>query len=265
MNKEITAHSYHQEQRIERILNILYGVDFSSVAKLAEQFHVSEMTIRRDLDRLERDGFIRRTHGGAVLLQRAKYNIDYRIRHQCHSAEKDAIGRLAAGLVRDGQNIFLDAGTTVLAIVKHLHSLKGLKAVTSSLTVQMELLNMPGVEIILVGGKVMALTMSLAGPLARDAIARMRFDWAFLGAAGIDIHAGLTADAVEEISIQQAAVESARQVAVLADHTKFEHNALSVFMPFDKIHYLITDQLSEELRVHFAANHPHLKLLNPSR
>ena len=249
-------------RRAELILDVLSTRGFSSVAALAGEMNVSEMTVRRDLAKLEADGLLRRTHGGALAQEKTQIELDYLVRQKRLGAEKDAIGRLAAGLVADGQSIFLDAGTTVLAVARHLQNFKNLTVVTTSLPVQSALLSAPSVDVILTGGKVLTPTMSLVGPIAQDAISRMRFDWTFLGAGGIDINRGLTHSTLEEIPIKQAAASGAK-TAALADHNKFNYNALALFMPIDEINVIITDQASQSLQTQAANTAAQTKLLWP--
>jgi DeoR/GlpR family transcriptional regulator of sugar metabolism len=235
------------QQRLDTILDLIYTSGFTSVSEVAQQINVSEMTIRRDFDKLEAEGLVRRAHGGAIAEHRTQVELDYRARQQRRSQEKTRIGQIAASLVQEGQSIFLDAGTTVLAMVKFLKQVKNLHIVTSSLPVQMELMNCPTINVILIGGKIMPHTMSYVGPLAIENIQNMRFDWTFLGTGGIDVDRGLTHSTMEEIPIKKAAVASANKVVVLADSTKFGYNALSQIMPISSVQYIVTEKLPEGL------------------
>ena len=221
------------------------------------------MTVRRDLDKLEADGVLRRTHGGAVAQHRTQIELNYLARQKQHRREKESIGELAAGLVEDGQSVFLDAGTTVLAMVQHLTDRKALTVITTSLPVQMALLNSPSVDVILVGGQVLAPTMSLIGTLAQETISNMRFDWTFLGTGGIDVDRGLTHSTMEEIPIKKAAAASGSKVAVLVDHHKFGYNALSLFMPMDDIDMIVTDRLAETGEAEALRTDRHIKVMWP--
>ena len=251
------------QQRAERILDLLSSTGFSSVSDLADSLNVSEMTIRRDLDKLESEGHIRRTHGGAITEARTQIELDYKARQRRQAQAKEKIGKLASNLVVNGQSIFIDAGTTTLAMAKHLRTLKSVKVVTNSLPVQVELMDNRNVEVILTGGHVLTHTMSLIGTLAQENIANMRFDWAFLGTGGIDIKRGLTHSTMEEIPIKKVAAESATKVAVLATHSKFGYNALSLFMPIDKVDTIITNQPIPSLPVDFQNGGHRTKIMWP--
>ena len=166
------------QQRAERILDLLSGTGFSSVCDLAATIGVSEMTIRRDLDKLEAEGNIRRTHGGAITEARTQLELDYQARQKRQSTEKEQIGKLAISLIKNGQSIFVDAGTTALAMARHIKSLRNIRirVVTCSLPVQTELFNSSNIEVILTGGRMLTHTMSLVGTLTQENIANMRFD-----------------------------------------------------------------------------------------
>jgi DeoR family fructose operon transcriptional repressor len=252
-------------QRLEIILDHIYTNGFSGIGILAEQLCVSEMTIRRDFEKLESQGLIRRTHGGAVAEQKNQIELNYQARQRRHSVEKEAIGLLAAGLVKPGQSIFLDAGTTVLSITKFIKRMKSIQVVTCSLTAHNNLLSAPEIEVILVGGKVFAHSMSLVGTVAQDNIANMRFDWAFLGTGGIDFARGLTHSTTEEIPIKRAAAASASKVAVLADSTKFGNNALSLIMPIQQFDIIVTEKAVENVEKQLLHCNPKAMILWPGK
>ena len=253
------------QQRLDAILDLISTSGFTSVTEVAQQVKVSEMTIRRDFDKLEAEGLIRRAHGGAIAEHRTQVELDYRARQQRRAQEKMRIGQIAASLVQDGQSVFLDAGTTVLTMVKSLKQMKNLHIVTSSLPVQMDLMNQPNMSVILVGGQIMPHTMSYVGALAIENIQSMRFDWAFLGTGGIDVERGLTHSTMEEIPIKKAAAASAAKVAVLADSTKFGYNALSLFMSIKDIDVIVTDEACKEVEQNLAQYNQKAKIIWPSR
>ena len=242
MNIKNTQPALVPEQRLEQILDLLSTMSFASISDLAASLNVSEMTIRRDLDKLESKGHIRRTHGGVVSESKTQIELDYITRQKRQSQEKDIIGKLASGLVEDGQSVFVDAGTTTLSMAKYLKKFRNIKVITNSLPVQTEFLD-NNIEIFLIGGRVLTHTLSLVGTLAQENLSTMRFDWAFLGTGGIDLKRGLTHSTMEEIPIKRAAAASANKVVVLVDSTKFGYNALSQIMPISSVQYIVTDKL----------------------
>jgi DeoR/GlpR family transcriptional regulator of sugar metabolism len=253
------------QTRGSQILEAIQSNGYESISNLAQALAVSEMTIRRDIERLEGEGLIRRTHGGAVSVSRIRVGIDFRVRQEENREEKDQIGRLAANLVREGQTIFLDAGSTVLAMVKYLKDFQRLQIVTNSLPVQEELTESSNLDVVLVGGRLLKLTLSLVGTLAVDNLANLRFDWAFLGTNGIDLTRGLTHNTLEEIPVKRAAASSATQAVVLADSRKFCRNSLSMFLPIDKIHMIVTDGPIEGLEAQLKDIQTNLKVLWPGK
>ena len=247
-------------QRAEIVLDHVSRTGFVTVSDLAQKIGVSEMTIRRDFDRLESEGLIRRMHGGAVVRPEMNVELNYLARLSQRSVEKTVIGRLAAELVHPGQTLFIDAGSTLLELAKHLKNIVGLTIVTNSLPAQAELLKSNN-EVLLVGGKILPLTMSLVGLIAEENVSKLHFDWAFLGTAGIDVKHGLTHSAFEEIPIKKLASKAAAKVAVLADHTKFGHKALSFFMSFEEIDAVVTDQIDSKDAAFLKDSHPSIEVL----
>ena len=233
------------DQRLDKILELISSTGFGGVSELSKMLSVSEMTIRRDMEKLEAEGHIRRTHGGALTEARSQYELDFKLRQKRFAGEKKIIGRIAAKQVKQGQCVFVDAGTTTLAMAEYLKLTGNITVVTNSLPLYSELLDCKDIEVILTGGKALTSTMSLVGTLAQDNLTAMRFDWAFLGTGGVDLERGLTHSTMEEIPIKKAAAGSAKKVAVLADNSKFGYNALSLFMPLEKIDLIITNKKIE--------------------
>lgn len=249
-------------KRESLIVDFIRDESFCGIADLAERFNVSEMTIRRDLGRLESEGLLRRTPGGAIPMSGIRVGIDFELRRQENQAEKDKIGCLAAGLVQEGQTVFLDAGTTVLAMARGLKNMRRVQVVTSSLPVQVELAESNNFDVILIGGALLKHTVSLVGVLAVDNISNMRFDWAFLGSSGINLTRGLSHNALEEIPVKRAAA-AASKVVVLSDRSKFHQQGLSPFLPVEEIDVIVTDGPVSEVDTRFSKAHAGLNILWP--
>lgn len=250
-------------KRESLIVEFIRNESFGGIADLAGRFDVSEMTIRRDLERLDSEGLLRRTPGGAIPTSGIRVGIDFELRRQENQAEKDKIGCLAAGLVQEGQTVFLDAGTTVLAMARCLKNMRRVQIVTSSLPVQVELAESNNFDVILIGGALLKHTVSLVGVLAVDNVSNMRFDWAFLGSSGINLTRGLSHNALEEIPIKRAAVASASKVVVLADRSKFHQQGLSPFLSVEEIDVIVTDGPVSEVDTRFSEAHTGLDILWP--
>ena len=233
------------DQRRRQILDLLARDGYESIQALARVMHVSEMTIRRDLNVLESEGLIRRTHGGAVTESIGQVDLDYVARRTQHAVAKRQIGEAAATFVKDGDVIFLDAGTTVLAITEYLLHRQSLTVVTHSLTVVDRLNGREGIELYLLGGQVRRDLMSVVGFQTQEFLATYALDKAFLGTGGIHPKRGLTHSTVEEIPIKKRAAQNAREVYVLADRTKFNKSGSMFFLPPSQIDYLITEGKSQ--------------------
>jgi DeoR/GlpR family transcriptional regulator of sugar metabolism len=231
------------ELRRKRILDVLARDRYESIGALSAAMQVSSMTIRRDLDRLEAEGMIRRTHGGAVTESVGLVDLDYAARRNQNARAKRRIGQAAAALVQDGEVIFLDAGSTVLAMAEFLVG-KRLTVVTHSLPIVDKLAGREGIEVFLLGGQVRRDLMSCVGYRVDESLATFRLDRAFLGTAGFDLKRGLNHSAPEEIPIKKLAARLAPQVVVLADRTKIGRPGTIYFLPISGIDLLITDKKS---------------------
>jgi DeoR/GlpR family transcriptional regulator of sugar metabolism len=189
------------------------------VAKaLALELGTSEDTIRRDLRELAAEGRLQRVHGGALPASAAMG--DLAVREQVSVADKVALGRFGAALIRPGQVVILDGGTTALQVARHLAP--GLRAtiVTHSPTVAVELAPHPGIEILVLGGKLFRHSMVHVGASVIDAASRLRADLFFLGVTGVHPEAGLSTGDAEEAAVKRALHERAAETVVLASPEK---------------------------------------------
>jgi len=225
---------------VDKVKDILTGKGYSSVSDLAAELQVSEMTIRRYLDQLEKRGLIKRTHGGAFVGE-GMIDVDYRVRETIRRPQKEAIGRLAFSLIESGESIFIDNGSTAAYLAYAIDDSKRLTVVTSSIIVAETLVNKSNVETILLGGYVHRPTFSVVGLLAEEAIRQFRFSKTFVSAAGVSLKDGFTQGNIEEVRIKRTAVENARETIVLLDSSKFHKQVLVVFLTLQQVHTLITD------------------------
>jgi DeoR/GlpR family transcriptional regulator of sugar metabolism len=207
---------------------------------LAVELGVSDMTIRRDLDKLEQQDVILRTHGGAYS-NKEMVEVDFHIRETVCLSEKQSIGQKAFSILQQGESIFIDAGSTTFFLASSIDDTKRLTVVTHSIVVAQSLLSKVNVDTILLGGKVHNVTQSLIGPLTEESIRKFKFTKAFLGTSGINLSEGFTATTLEEIPIKKRAAINSKQVIVLADSTKLNRNGLSLFLEFSDVDMIITD------------------------
>ncbi|HET6486306.1 MAG TPA: DeoR/GlpR family DNA-binding transcription regulator [Spirochaetia bacterium] len=228
------------KDRAERIMDILARRGYQSVSELAAELQVSDMTVRRYLDQLEKRELIKRTHGGAFAGQEM-IEVDYRIRETVHREVKEGIGAKAFSLIQPGESVFIDAGTTTALLAYAITDTKRITVVTHSLVVARALENRTNVQCLLLGGTVHGATHSVLGPLAEEAISQFRFNRAFLGTSAIDLNEGLSQSTFEEIPVKRKAASQAQQVVVLADSSKFDKHVTFLFMKLEEVNTIITD------------------------
>lgn len=229
------------EERHQTIINLLESESSVRVAELRDRFDVSEMTIRRDLYMLERKGLLRRVHGGAVNTRGRSYEPPYLSRAALNREAKERIGQAAANLVQDGDSITLDVGTTTLEMAHHLQSKNNLTLVTPSLHIAYTLSQHPNIRLILTGGILRPGELSLVGNMSERTFDDFFVDKLFLGIGGIDISAGLTEFNLEDALVKKAMVNSAKEIIVLADSSKFEQIAFAYVAPIGVIDHIVTD------------------------
>jgi DeoR/GlpR family transcriptional regulator of sugar metabolism len=213
------------------------------VADLSRRFCVSEVVIRRDLLRLEQQGLLKRVYGGAIAMPRAVVGMPMGFLN--HLAEKERIGDAAAEMVRDGDRVILDSGTTVLQLARHLPgellSEGNLTVITNSLHMVRELGPWKGIHLMLLGGIYLPEYDIVVGPKAVEALHEWRVDRAFVGAAGLSLARGVSTLNVLEAEVDRASVEAAAEVILLCDSSKIGVDRLATVVPLSRIHKLITD------------------------
>ncbi|HEV3211977.1 MAG TPA: DeoR/GlpR family DNA-binding transcription regulator [Acidimicrobiales bacterium] len=218
------------------------------VGELADAFECSEMTVRRDLESLERRGGLRRVHGGAVSVFLSAEETPYDIRVlESHDA-KAAIGAAAASLLVDGETVILDGGTTAMEVARALRN-RRMTVMPLALRPVFELHNCPGIKLLLPGGEVRPGELSLTGSLIEPCISRLRFDTFVLGPCGIDAKAGVTTHFLAETAIKRAAASASQRVIGVADSTKLGRVAFGHVLDLDDIDILLTDGGADQLHV----------------
>jgi DeoR/GlpR family transcriptional regulator of sugar metabolism len=242
------------------ILQTVRSDGSARVSDLTQRLGVSDMTIRRDLEVLAREGLVEKVHGGAVLPgSPASHDPGFEAKLVLERPEKTAIARAAAGLVRPGTAIALAGGTTTFALAQCLLDVPGLTIVTNSLRVTNLFNGTHGLDsaadsVVLTGG-VRTPSDSLVGPVADLTIRSLHFDLLFLGCYGIDVDAGLTTPNLAEAETNRTLMRVARRVVVLADHTKWGLVSLSSFAGLSDIDVLVTDDMLSAEAHAVAADH----------
>jgi DeoR/GlpR family transcriptional regulator of sugar metabolism len=208
------------------------------VSELAEEFGVSEMTVRRDLQVLAHDGKLERVRGGAVNAEREPPFSEIAVERL---EVKDRIGRAAAALVEDGQTVMIDIGTTTLQVARHLRG-RALTVVTTNLAAYEELLPEPDIELVLPGGVVRRNYRSLVGMLAEEALRGLKADVAFLGASGIDSELWVWDTTMVEVPIKRAMLAAGQRTVLLADAAKFAMDGMVRVCAAGELDTVVTDE-----------------------
>lgn len=229
-------------ERQLRILELLEADGEVRIGDLRSLLGVTEMTIRRDLEKLEGSGQVRRIFGGAILLGK---DVALQERSGLMGEEKVRIGRYAAGLIQPGESVFIDGGTTTFEVARAIRQGINVTAVTNALNVAQEL-QARGIPTIVSGGMIWEATSTLIGPFAVQHIGSMAYDRIFLGATGFSSRHGFSNSNMHEAEIKKTAMRQAAEVNVVADHTKFEAKDLLLFAAASEVHRVITDAMPKE-------------------
>lgn len=244
-------------ERQNRIVERISDQGRISVPDICEMFGVSEMTARRDLNELDRQGLLRRTHGGAVANLGRSYEPPFQIRSTKNNPAKTAIGMKAAELIDDGDSVALDVGTTTLEIVPGLVGKRNLTIVTSCLQIAVRIVDLISLEIdarlILAGGIVRPRELSMIGSLPQRVFEDLHVDKAFIGVGGISLEDGLTEYNMEDTQIKQVLIRSAREKIIVADGSKFGVTTFVSVAPLLNVDKIVTDKsapadMVEEIR-----------------
>jgi len=239
------------EERQHRLLEHIQQVEFASLDELSKHVDVSVSTVRRDLNSLEDSGIIRRTHGGARLISPKSDEFAFTARDTHELGEKELIGKACASLLRPGQTVIMDAGTTVYHVANNLQD-KNLQIVTNSLPVANLLTSAQRMEVVVTGGVIYPRLGVLVGPMAVKSFSEIHADVAVMGAGGITLE-GLTNSHALLIEIQLAMMKSAGRAIFCLDHTKFGRKSVAFLCDLNAFPTIVTDgaaprELVDELR-----------------
>jgi len=230
------------EERRRETLELLRIEGRVLVRELAKRFRTSLITIRKDLESLHHQGLIERTHGGALPVRTgALQDQSLQEKVRLHRQEKARIANAAVRMIRPGQVIILDSGTTTTAIARGCRQIRNLTVVTNGTNIAAELAGSE-VEVILTGGSLRKNSFSLVGPLAEESLRKLSADLLFLAVDGFDVGYGLTTPNQLEARVNRAMAEAARRTIVVCDSSKFGRRSLSLIMPISAVHETITDR-----------------------
>jgi len=228
-------------RRIERLRQILRMDHVVGVEELSCQLKVSSATVRRDLAQLESLGEVRRVHGGAVGVESRLEEPLFDDKTSIAAREKQRIAQAALKFIKPNDTIFLDGGSTVLELARLVRDRSNLTVVTNSLRAAIELAAQ-GPRLILIGGEFRRLSQTLVGPLTRLTLDEVHVDKAFMGTIGLTLEEGLTTTDPGEAYTKELVMQHARQVFLLADHSKVGKVSFACAGQLGRVQVLITDK-----------------------
>ena len=229
------------EERRQKIQEILLQDRRILVKDIAKTFKISEVTIRKDLEVLEKRGLLNRVHGGAILTA-SSLVMDLAVteKENINPQEKERIARKAKQFIKSGDVIILDSGSTTTRIARQLKSEKGITIITNAVNIASELAQ-SSVSLILTGGNLREKSFSLVGPIAEDSLTKITAQKLFLGVDGIDFDYGLTTPNMLEAKVNIMMMQAAVETILVADSSKFGRRSLGVIADIKAIDKLITD------------------------
>lgn len=234
---------FSAEERRSLLLNQLKTEGKIYVTDLMKQFDVSEVSIRKDLAVLEERKLLLRVKGGAVDMHQSGDYDDMTIsqKQHLHSHEKQLLGKFAAGMIRNGETVILDSGTTTMEIAKNLENFNELTVITNALDIAITLNHYDRFSVIALGGKMRSVSYSTVGMLAESALKNFYCDKLFLGVDSVSIKDGISTPNLEEASLNQAMINSAKEVIAIFDSSKLGRRSFVHIASLDKIDTIITD------------------------
>ena len=231
------------EERRRGIVEQVEQQGRATVEELAARFAVSTVTVRGDLEALARAGTLVRSHGGALPPSGPVTDAPLSIKATRHHDEKIRIAQAAVRMIRDGETIILDSGTTTAEIAAQIRqsNFAALTVVTNALNIAMALAGLPSVRVLMLGGMLREMSYSMVGPDAERALSKLTADRLFLGVDGIDPEFGLTTPDPLEAELNALMIRVSREVVAATDSSKFGRRSLSVIAPLRSLHKIITD------------------------
>ncbi len=232
------------EERRRAILEALRRDGRVLVAELAQRLRTSQVTIRKDLEILHSTGKIHRTHGGALPSREGALEDPTLLeKEKLHRREKILIASAAAHMVKEGQVVILDSGTTTTAIARALRHHHNLTIITNAVNIAAELAG-ASLDVILTGGTLRKNSFSLVGPIAEETLHRLNADILFLGVDGFDVQYGLSTPNLLEAKVNRAMMDVARLVVAVCDSSKFGRRSLSLIASPSAVQHVITDHFA---------------------
>lgn len=240
INNKSKVKSYSMRKQV--ILNLLKDAEYVSSKQILQYCDVSDVTIRRDLAAMEKEGLLFRTHGGAKKRKTIDYLFSYEDKTKQNKDKKEYIGRLASSLIKPHDIIFIDCGSTVSFLTKHITNMNPLTVITNSLPIISELISFENIKIVLIGGEIDNKRKAAHGYSAIQNISQYHATKAFIGSDAISLTNGLTSLNERIASVTLKMAENSDKVILLCDSTKIETDSLVKFAPLSIVSKVVTDK-----------------------
>lgn len=249
-------------ERQEEILEYVNKKKSATVEELSQEFFVSCATVRRDLAEMEKQGLIKRTHGGAVPFTSRAEESAFVLRENENPAAKKTIAALAYKLVKNGDSVFLDSSSTTGFIIPLLNNLKFLSVTTIGIKNALLLSQTNNIKIYLAGGRIQNHSNSITGTDTIDYISRIHADVTLVSCSGVNLDSGFTDADIEQSKLKRQMKKNSGKIAMLCDSSKFDKTFMCVDFSFDEIDYLITDK-TPPLRYVEKLKEANVKIISP--
>lgn len=234
-------------ERKRKIISLLEERNSVLVPELSKIFSVTEETVRRDLEKLEVDGFLKRTYGGAVINDSINSELPLKIREVTNISGKRLIGIKVAEYIKDGHTIMLDSSSTALQVAERIKHKKRITVITNSIKVVSELASARDCTVISTGGTLREKSMSFVGHLTDDSISNFNVDVSVICCKGVDIEKGITESNDMEAEVKKAMRSAADKTFLVVDYTKFDKISFIKMLKLDDVDMIFTDKtLSKE-------------------
>lgn len=235
-------------ERQDRLLKHLNANNFVDIQTFVEELGASVSTVRRDLCDLEKRGLLRRTHGGAIRVDQVARDTEAAVREAINVEEKKRIGAMAADMIVNGDTVMIDSGTTSRQVALRLAANDSLTFVTNGVDVFATLVAGGAKNVHFIGGEYIAINRSFGGSMAVEMVHKFNVDKAILSVMSVDVRRGFICTLSPQIGcVQQAMIDIAHSVIVVADHSKFGRAALSVIAPLEDVDCIVTDDATRVL------------------
>lgn len=211
------------------------------VSELSQEFNVTEETIRRDLEKLDKEGLVKKSYGGAVLVTNFSVDLPHSVRKNANVESKQKIAEKISGMFHDGDCIMLDASSTALMVLNYIKNLKNITLITNSVEALIELSDKEDWNVFSTGGKLKKGSLSLVGPSAEKTIRSYHVDYAVCSSKGVDISRGITDSNEKDSEMKQAIFDSAETKILVVDSSKFDNVALIKVCDVTDVDVIATD------------------------